>query len=63
MEDYDTCELMVGLILKVGIATWHNLVEWSLVVGGVQLSKTRGAEQIFVVHLQEECANKIWGCI
>ena len=28
-------------------------------VGGVQLSKTRGAEQIFVVHLQEECANKI----
>jgi len=33
------------------------------VVGGVQLSETRGAEQIFVVHLQEECANKIWGCI
>ena len=21
------------------------------------------AEQVFVVHLQEECANKIWGCI
>ena len=25
--------------LKGGVATWHNLVEWSLVVGGVQLSE------------------------
>jgi len=25
--------------------------------------KTGGAEQVFVVHLREECANKIWGCI
>jgi len=23
VEDYDTCQLMVGLIWKVGIATWH----------------------------------------
>jgi len=29
------------------------------VVGGVQLNKNWGAEQVFVVHLQEECANKI----
>jgi len=33
------------------------------VVGGVQPSKIGGAEQVFVVHLQQECANKIWGCI
>ena len=27
------------------------------------LVKIRGAEQVFVVHLQEECVNKNWGCI
>ena len=30
---------------------------------GCNLVKTGGAEQVFVVHLREECANKIWGCI
>jgi len=30
VEDYDTCQHMVGLIWKVGIATWQYLVEWSL---------------------------------
>jgi len=24
------CQHIVGLIWKVGIATWHNLVKWSL---------------------------------
>jgi len=33
------------------------------VVGGCNLVKIGGAEQVFVVHLQEESANKIWGCI
>ena len=32
-------------------------------VGRVQLSENWGAEQVFVVHFREECANKIWGCI
>ena len=32
-------------------------------VGGCNLVKIGGAEQVFVVHLQEESANKIWGCI
>jgi len=29
-KDNDICQHMVGLIWKVGIATWHDLVEWSL---------------------------------
>ena len=32
-------------------------------VGGVQLSKNWGSIIGFVVHLQEECVNKNWGCI
>jgi len=29
-KDNDTCQHLVGLILKVGIATWQHLVEGSL---------------------------------
>jgi len=54
MEDYDTCQLMVGLIWKVGIAAWHNLVESSL-------SGRRVQNRFLVVHFRRSVQIKSGG--